>query len=187
MSPRSAASGRFVLRLDPGLHAALRGAAELSGVSLNEYCMTKLAAPGGPSGPLLPAAALVERAASVFGADLVGVVVFGSWARDEAVPTSDVDVLLVVDRRRPLRRALYRAWDEAPLRWGGHAVEPHVVHLPEPAQVGTIWAEAAVDGIVVFERDLAVSRRLAGIRREIAAGRLVRRVVHGQPYWAEVA
>lgn len=176
-----------MLRLEPGLHAALRAAAKVGGVSLNEYCATKLAAPTGAAFGLGPAAVLVERAAALFGADLVGVVVFGSWARGEAGPTSDVDALLVVDPRRALTRALYRAWDEEPLLWDGHAVEPHVVHLPEPSSIGTVWAEAAVDGIVLFESGLAVSRRLSAIRREIVGGRLVRRVVHGQPYWAEVA
>ena len=36
-------SGRFVLRIDPGLHGALRKAARAAGVSLNEYCARKLA------------------------------------------------------------------------------------------------------------------------------------------------
>jgi hypothetical protein len=40
-----AASGRFVLRIEPGLHAALRAAADGAGVSLNEHCRLKLLAP----------------------------------------------------------------------------------------------------------------------------------------------
>jgi predicted HicB family RNase H-like nuclease len=36
-------SGRFLLRIDPGLHAALRHAASASGQSLKEYCGRKLA------------------------------------------------------------------------------------------------------------------------------------------------
>jgi hypothetical protein len=50
-----------------------------------------------------------------------------------------------------------------------------------------LWAEAALDGVVLFERGLVVSKRLAAVRRDIVAGRLVRRLAHGQPYWAAVA
>ena len=49
------------------------------------------------------------------------------------------------------------------------------------------WAEIATDGFVVFERDRQVLRLLAQIRSRIASGGLVRRFVHGQPYWTEVA
>lgn len=181
------ASGRFVLRIEPGLHAALRSAAKALRLSLNEYCERKLALPVGSLWSIDPAGVVVARAAELLGPDLVGVVAFGSWARGEAGPESDVDTLLVIDAKRTLTRALYREWDARPLTWEGRAVEPHFVHLPDVTSVGSIWAEAAVDGIVLFERGLEISRRLAAVRREIVAGRLVRRVIHGQPYWAEVA
>jgi hypothetical protein len=47
------------------------------------------------------------------------------------------------------------------------------------------WAEAAVCGIVLYDRNLALSRRLIGIRERIAAGGLVRRMAQGQPYWID--
>jgi hypothetical protein len=50
-----------------------------------------------------------------------------------------------------------------------------------------VWAEAAIDGIVLFERGMRITEHLIRVRREIAAGRIVRRVAHGQPYWTEVA
>jgi hypothetical protein len=50
-----------------------------------------------------------------------------------------------------------------------------------------VWGEVAVDGVVLYERGLDVSADLARIRREIAAGRLVRRTAHGQPYWTSAA
>jgi hypothetical protein len=119
---------------------------------------------------------------------LLGVVLFGSYARGEAGTASDVDLLVVVDQRVPLTRSLYREWDAGPVTWDDRRVEPHFVHLPQPTAVtGGVWAEAALDGIVLFERRMAVSRRLADVRRHVLSGRLVRRMVHGQPYWAEVA
>lgn len=178
------ASGRFVLRISPGLHAALRLAAADAGLSLNDYCTRKLAAPIGTPSDFAGAAAAVERATKLFGDALIGVAAFGSWARGDLVDSSDVDLLVVLDARVPLSRQIYRAWDEAPVTWEGRAVEPQLVHLPDPEDtVPGLWAEVAVDGVVLFERGLELSARLARIRREIAGGRLVRRFSHGQPYW----
>jgi predicted nucleotidyltransferase len=187
MGPPKRFSGRFLLRLPPEVHATLHGAAKAAGLSLNEYCVRKLAS---PSPPLAEAEALaaVQAAARVGGEQLVGVVAFGSWARGEAGPESDIDLLVVVDDGLALNRELYRRWDGEPLAWNGHPVEPHFVHLP-PAErrLLGVWAEAALDGLVLFERGLAVSRPLARVRREIARGRIQRREVHGQPYWVEAA
>lgn len=179
-------SGRFVLRIDPRLHAALRRSAEASGLSLNEYCARKLAAPSVPVGA--PADAAVERALEVAGPDLAGVVGFGSWPRGELTARSDIDLLVVLDPDRTLGRELYRRWDASPTRWEGHRVEPHFVHPPPSgARVSGLWAEAAVDGVVLHERGLELSRRLVEIRQRIASGELVRRHSHGQPYWVEAA
>ncbi|MBM4266147.1 MAG: toxin-antitoxin system HicB family antitoxin [Deltaproteobacteria bacterium] len=186
---RRQASGRFLLRIAPGLHAALRTAARASKVSLNDYCARKLAAPIGALAALPPGAAVVERAGAACGASLLGVVVYGSWARGEATPRSDVDVLIVLDGDTPPSRALYRAWDaEDPPTWEGRPVEPHFACLPEPSEaISGLWAEVATDGVVLLEQELRVSAHLAHVRREIVSGRIVRRFSHGQPYWSLVA
>ncbi|MFW6199572.1 MAG: hypothetical protein ACOC8K_03275, partial [Gemmatimonadota bacterium] len=98
------------------------------------------------------------------------------------------DFLVVVDEGVPLRRELYRQWDDAPLLWDSHRVEPHFVHLPSRGdELSGLWAEAAVDGVVLFDPGLDVSRRLVEIRQEIAAGRIVREECHGHPYWVRAA
>ena len=183
MSPPPAPSGRFILRIDPGLHAALREAARAAGASLNEYCARKLASPG--AGLDEEASDIVQRAASILGESLVGVVAFGSWVRGEQEATSDFDVLLIAEADLPITRGLYRSWDDAPrLYWQGHEVEPHFVHLvPEGEVPSGLWAEIAAEGVMLFERGFEVSRRLARIRRRISDGEIVRRTVHGQPYW----
>jgi predicted nucleotidyltransferase len=182
------ASGYFVLRIPPGLHGALREAARGVGVSLNEYCTRKLAAPVGGLAAVADAAAAVSRAATLFGDDLVAVAAFGSWVREEATDTSDVDVLVIVEPEVELTRDLYRRWDASPLRWAGRPVDSHFAHLPEPdVTVAGIWGELAIEGVVLFERDLRLSARLIRVRRDIAAGRIRRRTAHGQPYWTEVA
>jgi predicted nucleotidyltransferase len=183
----SGSSGRFVLRIDPGLHGALREAARAAGVSLNEYCARKLATPTFGFEGLEFTIEAVQRAATVVGENLIGLAAFGSWTREELHDESDIDLLVVVEDKVRLSRDLYLAWDEAPIWWNGHRVEPHFVHLPdlERTTLG-LWAEAAVDAIILFTRDLTLPSRLARVRNDIAAGRIVRRVVHGQPYWTEV-
>ena len=179
-------SGRFLLRVDPKLHGALRAAAQESGLSLNEYCARKLATPGGNVAG--PATAALGRAISIVEDALIGVVAFGSWARGELAEGSDVDLLMVVESRLAITRDLYRRWDAEPIRWASHDVEPHFVHLPDTeVRISGLWAEAAVDGIVLFEQGLLVSRTLVEIRGRIADGRLVRREALGQPYWVGAA
>lgn len=181
------ASGRFLLRLDPGLHAALREAARAEDVSLNEYCVRKLAAPVGSLTSSSAAVAAVRRCASFFGGDLIAVVAFGSWARGEATEGSDVDLLAVVEDGIALTRELYRRWESEPLRADDRPVDAHFAHLPDPERASPgVWGEVAIDGVVLFERDLQLSLRLADVRRLIAAGRLVRRFAQGQPYWVDL-
>ena len=155
-------------------------------MSLNEYCVHKLASVAGDvTGPATEA---IGRAAALFGDDLIGIVVYGSWAREELAKGSDVDLLIIVDRDLPITRELYRVWDDSPLRWDSLPVEPHFTHAPRDTErVSGTWAEVALDGIVLFERGLVVSRLLAKLRRRIISGELVQRRVHGQTYWVEGA
>jgi hypothetical protein len=183
MNDTSLPSGRFVLRLEPELHARLRDEAAARGVSLNELCARRLAQPDvGVGGRVL------ERAAAQFGSALRGVVVFGSWARRSAWAESDIDVLLVVDPAQKLERALYGEWDREAVLVEGRRVEPHITHLPgEGARPSGLWCELAMQGLVLYDRDLATSRYLASVRARIARGEIERRVAHGQPYWAGAA
>ena len=183
-----AASGRFLLRVAPQRHARLQSAARRLGVSLNEYCGRRLRVPG-PALLLEPgAAASVERPLAQFDSALAGVLVYGSYARGDATSASDVDLLVVVDPAIPLTRALYRDWDAEPVEWQGRHVDPHFIHLPDDRRTAPgAWCEAAIDGVVLYERDGAVTRHLAAIRGDIAAGRLMRRSAHGQPYWTVAA
>lgn len=180
------ASGRFLLRLPPGLHATLQEAARVAGLSLNEYCVRRLATPGSGLTLEAGAGALVTRAADIAGPALIGVILYGSWMRGDQTAASDIDALLVVGPSLPLSRELYRAWDAAPVTWGTAAVDPHFAHVPGDDPSG-LWGEVALDGVVLFERGLRVSSLLARVRRDIAAGRLIRRVAHGQPYWTVAA
>jgi Nucleotidyltransferase domain/HicB family len=176
-------SARFLLRLPAPLHRVLRRAAAQAGLSLNEWCVRRLAAGGTGLSTHEAASAVLARAAAVAGQSLAGVVVYGSWIRGTAGPGSDVDVLVVLDADLPLTRALYRDWDTTPVTWEGRPVDPHFVQLPASGHTSGVWGEAALDGVVLFETGLRVSAVLAQTRHDIVEGRLVRREIHGQPYW----
>ncbi|MFM8414510.1 MAG: nucleotidyltransferase domain-containing protein [Planctomycetota bacterium] len=183
---RAAASGKFVLRLDARLHGLLRGDALAAGASLNDWCGRTLAAPG--AGGIDAASGVVLAIRCRLGSDLVGVVVYGSFARGELATGSDVDLLVVLTEGVPITRSLYRDWEGVLPDWNGREIDLHFVHLPRAAdRVSASWAEAAVCGIVLYDRALEVSRRLIGIRERIAAGGLVRRMSQGQPYWIHEA
>ena len=186
-------SGRFVVRVSPRLHNALRGHAARLGVSLNQLCRGALAAAVGEetgeatTGPVLPEPEMLARITDSYPADLIGVVLFGSRAQGTAGPHSDWDVLLVMTPGTTLSRDRYRTWDERVDR-GAHApvVNPHFIHLPPPEGGGSLWLEAALHGQVLWQRDAVLVRRLACARDRIAAGRMHRRFAYGTPYWVHV-
>ncbi len=184
--PRNTFSGRFLLRVDPSLHAALRREAVTYGLSLNAYCAQKLASPSGRSLEFPDAPKTLRRIDEMFGNSLVGIAVFGSWARGEATEGSDVDVLIVIEKDFAITRSLYRDWDDASHPSNGLPVDPHIVHLHTNQTVpSALWAEVAIDGIVVFEHGLRLSRHLAAVRRSLADGQMRRQTVHGKGYWTD--
>lgn len=97
--------------------------------------------------------------------------------------TSDTDLLLVFSADTEITRALYRKWD-------GEAdpdLSLHCVTFPKRDRTGSLWLEVALDGIVLWERDSAVSEVLRRLKREIAEGNYVREKVHGHGYWRAIA
>lgn len=177
-------TGRFLLRLPAALKAELTENAAEEGLSLNEYCVQRLAAPDLRVAPRAQMAAVLASARRVAGAHLRGLIAHGSWVRGESRTTSDVDVMVVVDGGLSLTRALYRTWDASSPMWDDRSVDAHFVHLPLPSErPSSVWCELAVEGLLLSDRDGSVSATLIDVRRSIAAGRLVRKTSHGQPYW----
>lgn len=178
---------RVLLRLPARLHRALARSAAAAELSFNEFCVRRLSAPAHPDDTSALRSLVVDRACEAFGDRLFGVVVLGSWARGEAAADSDIDVLIVIDPELPLTRELYRSWDRVPLSFEGRAIDAHFVHPSgKGAPPTAVWCEAAVDGLVWFDRG-GTTTRLAEVRRAIAEGRVVRGTAHGQPYWKGAA
>ncbi len=179
---------RVLLRLPVDLHRTLTAQAAREGTSVNELCVQRLSGPDLPFLPRADVAALLARARAVVGPHLHGVLVHGSLARGEARTGSDVDVLVVVDRALALTRSLYRQWDGGALLWAGRTVDAHFVHLPAAGtRPGSVWCEAATEGLVLFDASGDLSRALITARSAIAQGHMVRKMVHGQPYWTVAA
>jgi predicted nucleotidyltransferase len=185
---KSAAPARFLLRLPPTLRAALLVRARAAGLSLNEHINRRLAAPEPNPTTEVLGPVLFAAGRRVAGADVMGVIVHGSWARGEARTSSDIDALVVVDDARPLTRALYRKWDEQPVIWEGRTVDVHFAHLPRGVDhASSLWCEAAVEGRLMADPSGRVEDMLVQIRRAIADRRFVRSRAHGQPYWRTAA
>jgi len=176
-----------VLRLRPIVHENLRDEARRRQVSLNMICQQALEGYLTRNNPTIGAdrskTPLVEAISALVGEALIGVVLFGSMARGESREDSDMDLLIVIRRSIPLTRGLYARWDE---RFAPNEGSPHFVHLPLDAMdAGSVWLEAAVDGIVLHDVDEEVARFLGSIRRLIASGRLKRLSAYGHHYWVK--
>lgn len=156
-------------------------------MSLNAICRQALESHiektrGGRSGSGAESS-LADEIQAMFADSLLGIVLFGSAARGESRESSDIDLLVVLGRERSLSRSLYSLWDE---RFGVIKESPHFVHIPaNPGDAGSIWLEAAVDGVALFDRDGVVSRFLGSLRRLIASGDRKRRWAYGHPYWVK--
>lgn len=175
----------FLVRLPDGLHGRLKHGAAEAGVSMNEYCVKKLAAAAMEEDSF--SRAIVGDARALVGDGFIGAILFGSFARGAATQHSDIDVMLVVDRSVAITRELYRAWDAAPRTPQDRPLDAHFVHLPSRRVAGGVWAEAAVDGIVLADRERRIHAALADVRRDLADGILRRHTVHGQAYWTTAA
>ena len=99
----------------------LRHEAVAAGTSLNEWCSRSLAAPGAAG--LSAAAEVVVMIRAGLGADLLGVVAYGSFARGELAAGSDVDLLVVLSEGVKITRSLYRQWDGVVPAWEGREID----------------------------------------------------------------
>jgi len=177
-------SGKFVLRLDPKLHASLQLGANRKGLSLNQFCVERLLGGGDLRGNEPFQTELIRalyRATQIHPNDLEGLILFGSWARGEQREGSDIDLLVVLREGVSIKRDLYRQWEKVE---ENTSVEPSIVALPSLDQpFSGLWAEVALDGIILFECSQKIRHYLYKARQAIANGSLRRERAHGQNYW----
>jgi len=176
---------KILVRTSRRLHRRLLSQSKAKKQSLNDLCLERLSIPNsleGGSGAI--ARRILTTADQLFKDSLQGVVFYGSQARKEARKDSDWDFLVVVDEGIKLTRDIYRKWDDDWSHNSDPAIEVHFAQKPKSTALLTgFWCEIALDGIVLFERDFAISMHLIRIRHEIASGVISRHTVHGQSYW----
>ena len=121
---------------------------------------------------------------------LISVVLFGSVARREARPTSDIDVLLVAeglprsqaDRRQPFLdawEAVRTARGLAPVEWNLVVKTPHQATYRSP-----LYLDMVEDAILILDRGRFFEEVLAGMRgrmRELGSRRI--HLPDGTWYW----
>ena len=190
-SPQSY-SGRFVLRIPPDLHRQLRKLAAAHSQSLNQVCMDLIRGVLEKKdlgihqiGSDLVPTELIRQITQTWKMECVGIILFGSVARHEEWNTSDMDLLIVLTTETPILRSLYQEWDDSIDPNGNFQhISPQFVSLPEDFRsVGGLWYEMAIDGIVLWDPDLKVSRFLSQLRHELMSGKIRREFAYGQPYW----
>ena len=181
-------ASQLLLRIDSELHAILRKDARKMKVSLNQLCSERLLFPhvlNSLPNELQEGVLAGQKAA---GANLVGMVLFGSWARGQQSDQSDIDLLIVLEADTKINRVRYTKWQEHEENIG--RCEPHFVSLPKSLDhISGLWAEIATDGIVLMDAQLKIQRFLSQVRRAVSEGKLLAKKVHGHTYWirSEVA
>lgn len=183
---RSAVKGLLV-RLPEELHRQLLLMARTQNLSVNKLCVRCIEA-GIRSNEGTHYDRLNQQLKAEWGADFLGLILFGSAARDELRPDSDIDLLIVLSDQLPLTRSLYSRWEEqiAPhvARTFAREVSPHFAHLPHSAEAaGSIWLECALEGKLLHDPSGEVSAKTKAVRELIARGAVTRATSHGHPYW----
>lgn len=171
-------SGKFVLRVTPLLHKKLREEAADHGLSLNEWIVRQMS--GRSSHLPLP---ILDRLLKIYGADLMGVVQFGSSVRGEMRASSDIDLLLVINPTREVDRSLYQEWDRSFPEEKYQIYSPQFSHPPTAPNFSSLWLEIGVEGEILFDSNGKIATVLRAIREAIASGLYTRKISHGHPYW----
>lgn len=166
----------FLLRLPPKQMKDLKSLALKRGISVNALCAKLLTTPTTPLD-------LITKIKKHFPSS-IGVILFGSVARNESTDASDMDLLVVLESSQKLTRSLYDDWDrvfssreEAPL-------SPHFVLFPKDfSQIGSLWLEVAMDGKVLCENDHRLTALLGQLRRYILENNFKIKTTGTHRYW----
>lgn len=188
-------SGKFVIRLDPSLHARLRTICQTTQVSLNHLCVeqikTLVASDANSIASVQRFGISVAELQKLLGRNgfkISSCLVFGSAVRGESTTRSDIDLLFVLSPGEHLSRDLYTQWDKkiAPffVKRVVREVSPQFVNLPtEVDGAGSLWLEAAIEGVILWDNENSLSNFLIVLRSWIASGQARRKLSHGHPYW----
>jgi hypothetical protein len=171
----------FVLRIPEAMHQRIKERAFEQGISINQWMTQKLQTSDAYATRQFQEP--IQEVMDAFGNALVGIVVFGSFVRDQMHSSSDVDWLLVM-QGQPIERGLYRQWATLNI---DDRHSPQFVQYPDAVDetLGSLWLEVAMEGKVLWERGVVLSLLLSKIRYMIVQRGWTRHISHGHPYWVK--
>ncbi|HMO18250.1 MAG TPA: nucleotidyltransferase domain-containing protein [Oligoflexia bacterium] len=184
------------LRVNSELANNLKLLAKKHELSLNEYCSEILESRANarlrfdsetsPADSFQPGIfdQLVSAAKSEYQGHLKSVLLFGSFARGEETIESDIDILIILDKKLAVTRKLYESLDSKTFTSIPSNVSIHLTHLPSNfISLSGLWCEVALEGIMLYDSDFKVSRFLITLREKILLGHYKPSYSHGHRYW----
>ncbi len=127
---------------------------------------------------------VVQAFQDKLGHDFIALVLFGSQARGDAVPTSDWDLLLIARSLpgRTFQRHLYLK-EIVPPEW--RSLVAVIAKTPEEFEsyLPDLFLDIATDGVVLYDTNEYVTKRLSGLRRLIRSRGLSRRKIQKNLVW----
>jgi predicted nucleotidyltransferase len=127
---------------------------------------------------------LSETLCDAFGDDLIALVVFGSYARGEAKLTSDCDVYLIA-RALPTNRLDRLEHIHLPVIARFARAISIIAETKTEFESGfpSLYLDVATDGIVLFDRDDYIRKKLARVRELTRLAGLQRVRLNGDFAW----
>ncbi len=122
---------------------------------------------------------IVEALLEVFGQNLVSVVLYGSYARGDFRPDSDIDVLIILERLPEDRFELHRMLDQVEeklkdifeeFRSLGYnpVLSPIVLDKAIAARFRPLYIDLVFDAIILFDKDNFMYTVLNKVRKKLA-------------------
>lgn len=138
---------------------------------------------------------LLRQIQCVFGDNLVSVVLYGSTARGEVTPTSDIDLLIICETLPEKRRERHNLLDEVQKGVGGDVrrlyqqgkcvqIMPIVKTREEAEYHSPLYLDMVEDAKLLYDRDGFFAGVLEDVRQKLQANRARRVYLKGGGwYW----